>query len=340
MRLRKDEVSQIRTIYIGGGTPSQLSTKNLKRLLEEINTLFDIQSSEHIEFTMECNPDDITEEYASVIESLPINRISMGAQTFSDSRLKFIHRRHNAEEVDRATDILRRHGINNISIDLMFGFPYETIEDWKNDINHALSLNVQHISAYSLMYEEGTLLYKMLQRGDIHEIDEEQSLNMYSTLIDMLTTAGYEHYEISNFAKPGFRSRHNSSYWHEIPYMGIGAAAHSYHIDKDNYRRSWNVADIRKYIDSIEHGRLTAESELLDINTRYDDLMTTALRTSEGVNLTRLKREYGSGLYDYFIAGSQKFIAQGLMKSVGDNISLSGKGLYISDSIMSELMHV
>ena len=374
----------IRTIYLGGGTPSQLTGSQLIRLFEAIrkNYLpdgfqdgssdgFQDESSDgfhdelpneqkvlcpKMEITMECNPDDVTEEFCETLQQLPINRVSMGAQTFSDHRLRFLHRRHNAAEVRTAIERLRRIGIRNISIDLMFGFPNETLTDWQSDIDAAIQLGVEHISAYSLMYEEGTALYRMLEQGKIEEIDEETSRQMYELLISRLTDAGYEHYEISNFARPGKRSRHNSSYWHEIPYIGIGAAAHSYkRSDKNGENdetgslsacspleaiRSWNVDDIREYISRINQGELPSESETLDLNTRYNDLITTALRTSDGINIKKMEQEFGTELAKKMMQEAEKHMARGLMKITDGNLSLTHQGLYISDDVMSDFMIV
>ena len=382
----------IRTIYLGGGTPSQLTGSQLIRLFEAIrkNYLpdgfqdglsngfqngssdgFQDESSDgfhdelpneqkvlcpKMEITMECNPDDVTEEFCETLQQLPINRVSMGAQTFSEHRLRFLHRRHNAAEVRTAIERLRRIGIRNISIDLMFGFPNETLTDWQSDIDAAIQLGVEHISAYSLMYEEGTALYRMLEQGKIEEIDEETSRQMYELLISRLTEAGYEHYEISNFARPGKRSRHNSSYWHEIPYIGIGAAAHSYkRRDKNGENdetgslsacspleaiRSWNVDDIREYISRINQGELPSESETLDLNTRYNDLITTALRTSDGINIKKMEQEFGTELAKKMMQEAEKHMARGLMKITDGNLSLTHQGLYISDDVMSDFMIV
>ena len=382
----------IETIYLGGGTPSQLTGSQLIRLFEAIrkNYLpdgfqdgsangfqngssdgFQDESSDgfqdelpneqkvlcpKMEITMECNPDDVTEEFCETLQQLPVNRVSMGAQTFSDHRLRFLHRRHNAAEVRTAIERLRRIGIRNISIDLMFGFPYETLTDWQSDIDAAIQLGVEHISAYSLMYEEGTALYRMLEQGKIEEIDEETSRQMYELLISRLTEAGYEHYEISNFARPDKRSRHNSSYWHEIPYIGIGAAAHSYkRSDKNGENdetgslsarspleaiRSWNVDDIREYISRINQGELPSESETLDLNTRYNDLITTALRTSNGINIKKMEQEFGTELAKKMMLEAEKHMARGLMKITDGNLSLTHQGLYISDDVMSDFMIV
>lgn len=334
----QDETNNLSTIYLGGGTPSQLTSAQLHRLFEGIECAYgniDL-SSPNAEITMECNPDDITEDFCHTLQQLPVNRISMGAQTFNDSRLKFLHRRHNANEVTTAIQRLRNIGIHNISIDLMFGFPDENLADWEHDIQHSINLGMEHISAYSLMYEEGTTLYRLRENGECKEIDEELSRKMYDTLIDRLTAAGYEHYEISNFALPGYRSKHNSSYWHEIPYIGIGAAAHSY----QGNIRSWNIADIKQYIQSIRQGIRPYEAEFLDQNTRYNDLITTALRTSDGIDLKKMKEEYGEALYQHLMQDAQPEINRGLMKITKDCLSLTREGLYISDNIMSNLMIV
>lgn len=330
------EPAKIETIYLGGGTPSQLTSEQLVRLFEGINKNYGSSLTEHIEITMECNPDDITPTLCRTIAQLPINRISMGIQTFSDERLRFLHRRHNAIEAKQAIKLLRKAGVGNISIDLMFGFPNETITEWTHDIREALSLNVEHLSAYSLMYEEGTTLYRLLQQEKIKEIDEETYLQMYEILIDELTAAGYEHYEISNFALPGYRSRHNSSYWHEVPYIGIGAAAHSY----NRKQRSWNIENIQTYIRSICEGILPSESEQLDITTRYNDLITTALRTSDGIDLMKMEQEFGKELADRLLQEAQPHISRRLMKIKDGRLSLTREGLYISDDVMSDFMIV
>ncbi len=327
----------IETIYLGGGTPSQLKGSQLNQIFSAIRKNYTLtENIENIEITMECNPDDVTGDFCETLKQLPVNRISMGAQTFSNERLRFLHRRHNAREVDEAITRLRNIGIRNISIDLMFGFPEESLFQWMNDIRHAIQLNVEHISAYSLMYEEGTPLYHLLEQEKIREIDEETSRRMYETLIDLLTGAGYEHYEISNFARPGFRSRHNSSYWHEVPYIGIGAAAHSY----NRKQRSWNIENIQTYIRSISEGILPSESEQLDITTRYNDLITTALRTSDGIDLMKMEQEFGKELADRLLQEAQPHISRRLMKIKDGRLSLTREGLYISDDVMSDFMIV
>lgn len=319
----------IRTIYIGGGTPSQLSRYSLEKLFHAIDTYLECSPEE---VTMEVNPDDVTNDLAETISALHINRVSMGAQTFDDNRLKFLNRRHKSFQVERAIDILHEHGVGNISIDLMFGFPGQTCDSWKEDVRRAINLDIQHISAYSLMYEEGTRLYRMLKENMINEIDEEVSLNMYNELINILCDAGYEHYEISNFAKKGYRALHNSSYWHDIPYLGIGAAAHSYNIKS----RQWNVSDINKYIESISHDTVPFTFESIDADTHYNDIVTTELRTSEGIDLSRLDDKY----VQYIVKQAARHVADKTVDINDGHLKLTREGLYISDMIMSDLMKV
>lgn len=337
----------IETIYLGGGTPSQLSDGHLQQIFTKLKETYGDLFSKNMEITMECNPDDVTPDFCKTLGKLPVNRVSMGAQTFSDQRLQFLRRRHNTAEVKEAVSLLRNTGIENISIDLMFGFPKENIEDWKYDILQALQLGVEHISAYSLMYEEGTPLYKMLEQGKIEEIDEELSRNMYDTLVDMLTISGYEHYEISNFAKPGYCSRHNSSYWNETPYIGLGAAAHSYRrasnqSGKMEVTRSWNINNIQQYINSIHQAILPSEKENLDLTTRYNDLITTALRTSNGIDLKKTEKEFGKSYLEKLLHEANNKIQRGLMKIDNKNyrLSLTREGIYISDDIMGDFMIV
>ena len=330
----------INTIYIGGGTPSQLTIGQLRQILDAVYIYNNV--AEDAEVTIEVNPDDVTEDFVRGLSTLPVNRVSMGAQTFDDERLRFLHRRHSASQVSEAVRLLRDAGIRNISVDLMYGFPEESLDDWQHDISSALALNVEHLSAYCLMVEEGTPLYNMYSRTqqessssshDTSLTSEELELAMYETLTDRLEAAGYEHYEISNFARKGYRSRHNSSYWDGTPYIGIGAAAHSY----DGNTRSWNVSDIRKYIDAMTEGKRLFESETIDDDTRYNDLVTVALRTREGLDLRALQPKYR----DYAIKNARRFISDGLLQlSASDHLALTRKGLFVSDMIMSELIYI
>jgi len=325
LEMRKGDAF-VETIYLGGGTPSQLSIQQLQQVFDTIYKYNKV--SAEAEVTIECNPDDVTEAFAGGLRLLPVNRVSMGAQTFCDERLRFLKRRHTSEQVGAAVDRLRKAGIGNLSIDLMYGFPDETLEDWEADIRQACALQVEHISSYCLMIEEGTPLARL----DLEPCDEETERTMYDTLIDRLEAAGYEHYEISNFSQLGYRSRHNSSYWTGIPYIGIGAAAHSF----DGNSRSWNIDDIQRYIDSLQQGQRLFEEELLDEDTRYNDMVTVALRTREGLNLTRLSEPHRQ----YCLENAKRFIDDGLLRIDGNRLHLTRRGLFVSDMIMSELMMV
>lgn len=335
MELRKNYIREpFSTIYLGGGTPSLLDEAELTKLFLYINNVYDVDRN--AEITMECNPDDITPEFTNMLSRLPINRVSMGAQTFADSRLRLLHRRHNSDEVKHAVKLLREAGIKNISIDLMFGFPDESLSQWKEDISAALALNVEHISAYSLMYEEDTPLWKMLDTGKVKEVDEELSLTMFKELVCQLTDAGYEHYEISNFARLGYRSRHNSSYWHQVPYIGLGAAAHSFDLNS----RQWNVADLKLYIEEINNGIIPMEREELDNDTTFNDIITTALRTSDGIDLNALETRLGKRYRNTLISAAGKHLEQGLLEIRQDRLRLTSEGIFISDMVMSDLMIV
>lgn len=332
----------INTIYIGGGTPSALSNKQLERLFRIIGKFVEeknkcrITENKEFEFTIECNPNDLDDEKIDLLRESLVNRVSMGVQTFDDSRLKFIKRRHNSAQAKEVFRKLRKAGFGNISIDLMFGFPNQTIDEWGKDIDEAIGLQPEHLSVYSLMIEEGTPLYNLVATGKVKEIDEEKSLAMYKLLCKKMEENGYEHYEISNFAKHGCHSRHNSSYWRDIPYMGIGAAAHSY----DGHSRQWNISDLNKYIDEIGKGKVSFEREIIDETTHFNDIITTATRTAEGISLEKIKREFGEKYLNNLMNDAKKHIANGMLEIADNNLRLTKEGVFISDSIMSDLIYI
>lgn len=325
--------STIQTIYFGGGTPSQLYVHQIKQILDCIRHNFSVAQA--AEITLEANPDDINENYLRDLSQIGINRLSLGIQTFNPQRLQFLHRRHTADQAIHAVRSAQNCGFYNISIDLMFGFPDETLEECQNDINTALSLHVQHISAYCLMYEEGTRITQMLQAHEVEEISEENYMRMYNLLIDSLQENGFVQYEISNFSLPGFHSRHNSSYWDGTPYIGFGAAAHSYDIKT----RSWNPSDIHIYIIGMEKGEMKPEVEQLDDRTRYNELVMTSLRTAKGLNLSELERIFGRERYDYCLQMAKNHLDSNTLEIKDNNImKLTRKGIFTSDSIMSDMM--
>ena len=334
MQLRTDFLPQgndatINTIYIGGGTPSQISRTDIDRLFNNIYKVYGCKISET---TVEVNPDDVDANLVRCLVNNGVNRVSMGAQTFDDERLSWLHRRHSSKQVYEAVDCLRHGGIARISVDLMYGFPNQTAEQWQYDIDEVIKLGVEHVSAYSLMYEEGTPLYRLLEKHEIKENDEELSLSMYNTLVEQFRAAGYEHYEVSNFALPGCRAQHNSSYWNDTPYIGLGAASRAYNRSV----RQWNESDIDAYMEAINEGRVPFEQESIDADTHYDDLVTTALRTSDGLDLTILSAQH----QDYLLKMAQPYLLAKRMERKGNRIRICEDSFMISDMIMSDLMMV
>lgn len=324
----------IGTLYFGGGTPSQLSENDFHSIFNQIEKVYGLEACEEI--TLEANPDDLTDDYVEMLTTLPFNRISMGIQTFHEPTLQLIGRRHTAQEAIEAVRRCQQHGFTNISIDLIYGLPGETLEQWKEDLLMAFSLKVQHISAYHLTYEQGTRLWQMLQRKEICEVDEDTSVELFRILCEEMQKAGYEHYEISNFALPNFRSRHNSAYWHEVPYLGCGPGAHSF----DGDSREWNVSSLPKYIEALEQGQRNYEQETLDKDTRYNEFVMTRLRTCEGFSLSDLQQRFGQAYHDYCLHLATPYMRQGLLLQKENTLRLSREGIFVSDDIISDLMRV
>ena len=325
---------EIETIYLGGGTPSQLSQDELESIFTTVYNIYKVR--EDAEITLEANPDDLTPEYVSMLRRLPINRISMGIQTFQEETLKLLHRRHTARQAIEAFQRCREAGFRNISIDLMYGLPGETLDTWKEDLQQAIALHPEHISAYHLIYEEGTALWKLREEHQVEEADEDLSVTLFKTLIDELKQAGYQHYEISNFCLPGLHSRHNSSYWTEKKYLGCGPSAHSF----NGSSRQWNIASLDNYLKGIASGKPNYEIEELDLYTRYNDFVITSIRTCWGMSLSRLRSEYGEELYRYCLRMAKSHLEQGVLEIEEDTLRLTQEGIFISDGIMSDLLFV
>lgn len=330
LRMRRDELpfARVHSIYIGGGTPSQLPARALAAILNEVCRLFPVDSD--AEVTVEANPDDVTPEWLAALSHTPVNRLSMGVQSFDDALLRLIRRRHTAQQAVCAVEQAARHGISNVSIDLIYGLPTQTMEQWQADVRQALALDVQHLSAYSLSYEEGTPLWRMLEQGRIEEADEELSLCMYEHLIDSTRAAGFTHYEISNFCRPGRHSQHNSAYWHGVPYLGFGPGAHSY----DGMRtRRWNLSDLKGYVQAA--GSMPPhQSEVLTDDELYDETVMTRLRTSEGLSLDLLTAAYRA----YCMAQAEPHLRAGRLEQAGSIIRLTRQGIFTSNDIISDLM--
>lgn len=336
LEMRKDylEGDEVETIYLGGGTPSQLSQEELESIFQSIYNIYKVK--EDAEITLEANPDDLTPEYVSMLRHLPINRISMGIQTFQEETLELLHRRHTARQAIEAFQRCREAGFQNISIDLMYGLPGETLETWEKDLQQAIDLHPEHISAYHLIYEEGTALWKLREQHQVEEADEDLSNTLFKTLIDKLTHAGYQHYEISNFCLPNLHSRHNSSYWTGKKYLGCGPSAHSF----DGTSRQWNVASLDKYMDAIQKGCIDFEIEELDIYTQYNDYVITSIRTCWGMPLEHLRSHFGEELYDYCLRMAKPHLRQGVLEIREGVLKLTPAGIFISDGIMSDLLWV
>lgn len=333
--MRKNEVNEpVKTVYFGGGTPSRLSKKHFEKIFDTIFSAFSIKPD--AEVTLEANPDDLSADYICMLKELPFNRISIGTQSFNDNELKFLSRRHSAKQAIDAVQNCQANGFDNISIDLMYGLPNQTLDIWEKNLKQAVELNIQHISAYHLIYEEKTRLHSLLLQNKIQPVSDELSTEMFTTLIDSLALAGFEHYEISNFAKNGLYSQHNTSYWKNEKYLGLGPSAHSF----DGENRSWNTASLDKYIEAIQSGNLLQETEHLTSSQKYNEFILTGLRTMWGVNLQLLKNSFGEKYYDFCIKNAQKYIDKGLLKTENQSLKLTREGIFISDGIMSELMFV
>ena len=324
----------IETIYFGGGTPSQLSASDFQLLFEAIQRYFTLSSDREI--TLEANPDALSPAYIRSLRSLPFNRLSMGIQSFHEDDLRLLNRRHTAAQAIEAVDRCQQAGLTNLSIDLIYGLPNQTATAWEDNLAQALALQVPHLSAYHLTYEEGTALYRLWKEGKVQPVEEELSLTLFNTLIDRLAAAGYQHYEISNFAKPGCYSRHNSSYWTGKAYLGLGPSAHSY----NGQERTWNVASLPIYIKGIEEGEPQLEREVLDLPTRYNDFIITGLRTQWGIAGDELVSLFGEKWLVYCLKQAERALRQGLLIHEDERLRLSRQGLFLSDGVMSDLLWV
>ena len=334
-RLPELQGQKIETIYFGGGTPSTLTIDELSKILRYIKESATFHNSINQEITLEANPDDLKDEYVQGLLTLPINRISLGIQSFHNPTLRLVGRRHTAQEAIDAVLRLQQAGLTNISIDLIYGLPGETIDDWSYSLDQAISLGVKHISAYHLTYEEGTRLWRMKELGLAQPIDEEQSVLSFELLREKLLSAGYEHYEISNFAQPDYHSRHNSSYWQGTPYIGIGPGAHSY----DGHTRRWNLSDLTAYL-ATPHGEdVPHEEEHLTEDEHYDERIITELRTSQGIDLNKLLTDLGERYHSYCLQCAAPYIHRGQLIHTHDNhLHLTPESILISDAVMRDLL--
>jgi oxygen-independent coproporphyrinogen-3 oxidase len=314
------------TVYFGGGTPSLLETDEIRLILTKIQKRFFIV--ENAEITLEANPDDITEEKLQGWKEAGINRLSIGVQSFFDEDLKWMNRAHTAQQATNNLQLAIQY-FDNITIDLIYGTPALTNEKWKQNVDKAISLQIPHLSCYALTVEPKTPLDKMIRQQQTENINPEKQSEQFLLLMQWLEDAGYEHYEISNFAKPGMRSRHNSSYWQGKNYLGLGPSAHSF----NGSERRWNVSNNIIYIESITKGIIPSEKEVLTDVQKLNEYIMTSLRTTEGLKLERFDEVAAEKLK----AASRKFIDTGLMKSASNSLFLTREGKLLADGIAAEL---
>ncbi|MBN2893558.1 MAG: radical SAM family heme chaperone HemW [Bacteroidales bacterium] len=326
--------NKISTIYLGGGTPTVLKPSQLNRIFEAVFKVFDLQKDNEI--TIEVNPEDLTLQYLQDLKNYtPINRLSIGLQSFSDEELSFMNRKHSVETSQKAIENAQKTGFYNITGDLIFGLPSQTLEQWNYNLKKFIELNIPHLSAYSLTIEEGTVFGLWKKKKRITEIDEELSLKMYQKLIEKSEENNFQHYEISNFAKEGFIARHNFSYWTGEKYLGIGASAHSF----DGKTRQWNVANIENYIKSIQQNLIPAEKETLTEADKFNEFILTGLRTYLGVKISRLEDEFAD-FYRQIRKNIEELENKGFVEKKDNHFVLTKNGKFVSDAIMSELMVV
>lgn len=335
LRLRRDELPEgehVEHIYLGGGTPSLLTIEELRQIFSLISELY--ACSYEGEITIECNPDDVTEAYAEGLASLPINRVSMGVQSFDADDLTFLNRRHSAQQVHSAIHALRQCDITNLSLDLIYGLPRQTEAKWRANIKEFLSLGVPHLSAYHLIYEEGTALTRLVERGKVKPVDEEASLLFFQILIDELRAAGYEHYEISNFALPGLHARHNTGYWQGVPYLGFGPSAHSF----DGRRtRSYNVPSLKTYTTELLSGRRSYEEEHLSDEELQHEYVMTRLRTQWGISLEEYQELFGGKAPEALLHDARPHLEAGKLTNLSGVLRLTPSGVFVSDGIIADL---
>ncbi|HQH23187.1 MAG TPA: radical SAM family heme chaperone HemW [Bacteroidales bacterium] len=334
MIIRKDYLagSNVSTVYFGGGTPSLLKAEETASILDHIRNLFRVDSE--AEITLEVNPDDVSHKYMKDLHRAGVNRISIGIQSFRDEDLKLMNRRHTADQGREALDIIRKSGFDNVSADLIYGIPGMGTENWAANIDEILSFDIRHLSAYHLSIEPGTVFFRMKEKGQISEVDEDESTAEFNLLLDKTGKAGFINYEISNFGKPGYFSIHNTNYWKQVPYLGLGPSAHSY----NGYSRQWNISDVKNYIRSVNAGKPLFEKEELDIRTKFNEYVMTSLRTMWGIDLLYVERIFEKEGYDYVVNLSGKFIDYGLMRQDNNNLFLTSQGMMISDNIISEFI--
>lgn len=329
---RKQELpgKNLETIYFGGGTPSVLSGDELKFIFDSIDKLFSV--SPDAEITLEANPDDLDSKYIKALRTTPINRLSIGIQSFRDEDLKMMNRAHNAQEAEASVKRAQDAGITNLTVDLIYGIPGLDEKSWRKNLDRVNQLGVQHLSSYCLTVEPKTALAKFVKTGKIAPVNEALASQHFLQLVEFAAENNFQQYEISNFAKEGFIAKHNSSYWFGEPYLGIGPSAHSF----DGEKRKWNISNNMKYLDLISKNEKTFEEETLNEKERYNEFVMTGLRTMWGVKTNEIDEEFR----EYFLKESGKWLASGDLENNSGTFTLTTKGKLIADRIASDLFVV
>ncbi|HEY9364887.1 MAG TPA: radical SAM family heme chaperone HemW [Chitinophagaceae bacterium] len=333
IRLQKNYVADenIETIYIGGGTPSLLNKEELQQLVNQVKNNYVI--THDAEITLEANPDDITNDVLMNWKQIGINRLSIGIQSFFEEDLLWMNRAHNARQARQCIELAQKNGFENITIDLIYGTPLLTDEKWKQNVETAVAYGIPHLSCYALTIEPKTPLHKMIREHKKQDIDTDQQARQFLLLMDWMQAAGFEHYEISNFAKPGFRSRHNSSYWQGKKYIGIGPSAHSF----NGHSRQWNISNNNIYIGSLKEEKIPFELEELTPVQQLNEYIMTSLRTSEGINILSIKNKWGEKMAEKILSKIDAFIQQNKMTKNKDHLQLTKEGKLLADGIAADL---
>ena len=324
----------VRTLYFGGGTPSLLSGEELAGILQTLRNTFQITPD--AEITLEANPEQLTPEYCRTLRDLGINRLSVGVQSFQDPVLRFMGRRHTANQALEAIRNAAAAGIGNISIDLIFGVSERSDDQWAEDVETALSLPIRHLSCYALTPEENSILYKQIQRHTHAPVDDDQATRQYEQLCQRLQYSELHHYEVSNFAQEGFESRHNSAYWDHTPYLGLGPSAHSF----DGKSRQWNPANLSQYLHNIEEGRFYEEREVLDEKALYNETLLLSLRTQKGLDLNALRDRFGISRVNALLEYFHTHVPQAHYTETESRLRLTETGLWFADGIAGDAFEV
>ncbi len=329
---RSYNITELRTLYIGGGTPTSISAVQLDYLLTELSRDLNLNTLE--EFTIEANPGDLTVDKIEVLQKSAVNRVSLGVQTFNDKHLKRIGRSHNEAQIYSTIDALKTAGFQNISIDLIYALPGQTMDDVRSNVAKALSLNIPHLSLYSLILEHHTVFMNKMRRGKLHLPTEDLEAEMFEYIISEMERNGFEHYEISNFTKPGFESRHNLMYWDNVEYYGVGAGASGY-LDGIRYR---NRGPIQHYLKGVSEGNARLSEEVLSKNEMMEEELFLGLRKKEGVSIGKFEQKFGTSFEKRYGQIVQELQSDGLLKENNGFIQMTKKGLFLGDTVAEKFI--